>query len=90
MTPFQKDKLMLLKELQELVSEELTKSHEFRFGKIEERRRNRKLKLIRKELGKWIQETMDYRKASASEQKIMETRMVEAAENATQRYNTPA
>lgn len=54
MLKLKKDKLILLRELREIVSEELTKSHEIRLRGITEKRQNRKLKIIRKELDKWI------------------------------------
>jgi hypothetical protein len=54
MTAFQKSKTALLEELIDLVGKTLTKSQDFKT--IGEKRYNRKLKLIRKELKKWIAE----------------------------------
>lgn len=53
-----KTKIELLKELREIVSNTLTESHVTRFGSISEKRQNRRLKWLRKELNEWI-ETME-------------------------------
>lgn len=51
-----KSKIDLLEELRDFMSEALTNSHATRFGTISEKRRNRKLKRLRKEVDKWIDE----------------------------------
>lgn len=53
-----RNKIELLKELQEVISKALTESHESRFGSMSEKKQNRKLKRLRKELNEWI-ETME-------------------------------
>ncbi len=56
MRSFQKNKLELLKELQEIISDTLMQGHITWFGDISEKRRNRNLKMVRKELDEWIKE----------------------------------
>jgi hypothetical protein len=72
MKPFQKSRLALLEELRELVSDALTESHATRFGTMNEKRQNRKLKLIRKEVDKWIEE-MEEEEDNKVNDKVNET-----------------
>jgi len=58
-----KSKIDLLEELRDFVSNALTDSHATRFGSISEKRRNRKLKRLRKEVDKWIDELEEKGKA---------------------------
>lgn len=51
-----KSKIDLLEELRDFVSDALTASHATRFGNVSEKRHNRKLKRLRKEVDKWIEE----------------------------------
>lgn len=54
MHQFQKSRVLLLKELQQLVQSELGKAHDFVTRDV--RRYNRKLKAIRKSLSEWASE----------------------------------
>lgn len=56
MRQYQKSKIDLLEELRDFVSDALTASHATRFGNVSEKRHNRKLKRLRKEVDKWIEE----------------------------------
>lgn len=53
------DKIQLLAELQEFITNALGESHASRFGSILEKKHNRKLKRLRKELDTWIEELME-------------------------------
>ena len=65
MLNFKKDRLLLLKELRDLVTEGMdnfTLNSRLNKQVIEDKRRNRKLKLIRRELDDFIEEVNETRK----------------------------
>ena len=67
MRQFQKNRIVLLEELKDLVTESLSVGHEFVSRDV--RRRNLKLKAIRKELSKWINEATETEKLLATERR---------------------
>ncbi len=87
MKPYQKSRLKLLEELEEIVSDEVTKRHGVRFDNKDEKRAYRKMKLIGKELDKWIKEMKRDEKLRKQERELNEQKRLEAAKNATERFN---
>ena len=78
MHQFQKNRIKLLEELKDLVTENLTESRQFLSRDI--RRRNRELKGIRKEIAKWINEMVETEKLKEQERRLNEERRKEAHE----------
>ncbi len=69
MHPFQKSRIVLLEELQELVSKTLTHDHEFLTQDI--RRYNRKLKAIRNTIKEWLKQLVTEEKIQKEAEKLL-------------------
>lgn len=67
MHQFQKSRIVLLKELQELVSKNLSHEHEFITRDI--RRYNRKLKAMRKTVREWLEQLVTEEKLREQERR---------------------
>lgn len=83
MNQFRKNRIKLLEELHELVSKALTESHDYLTRDI--KRYNRKLKVVRKEVGTWISEMVQNEKLAAAERRHNEEKRKENEANAAQR-----
>ena len=78
MHQFQKNRIKLLEELKDLVTESLTTSQQYLSRDI--RRRNRELKGIRKEIDKWINELAETEKLREQERRLNEEKRKKAHE----------
>jgi len=98
MLKFKKDRLLLLKALRELVSEDMENSEinphldqevsEFMI-EITDKRRYKRLKSIRKELDKYIEEVTRDQKLMKEEKEFNEKQLVETNRVYAERVNAP-